>query len=197
MTTLVVLQAGMSTPSTTQMVADRLASAVVERNPLIEVKIISIVDLVGDVATMFSTGVHTRALSEALSAVAAADAVIAATPTFSASYAGHFKMFIDALDKKALIDTPVVLVATAGTARHSLVIDHALRPLFSFLRARIMPTGVFVATDDFGLETDLDARITRAADELVDAMATAQKKTDTELDFASLLSGHEGLQSLG
>jgi FMN reductase len=91
--------------------------------------------------------------------------VIAVTPVFSASYSGLFKTFFDVLEPELLDGKPVLVAATAGTARHSLVIDHALRPLFAYLHAVVVPTGVFAATDDFG-DAGLDARITRAAGEL-------------------------------
>ena len=87
---------------------------------------------------------------------------------FAASYSGLFKMFFDVLDTDALAGKPVLIAATAGTARHSLVLDHALRPLFAYLRAVVVPTGVFAATEDFGGpgSDELTDRITRAASEL-------------------------------
>jgi FMN reductase len=64
----------------------------------------------------------------------------------------------------------VLIAATAGTARHSLALEHALRPLFAYLRAVVVPTSVFAATEDFGgaERTDLQRRIDRAAAELAD-----------------------------
>ena len=78
-------------------------------------------------------------------------------------------MFFDALDPDGLTGTPVLVAATAGTARHSLVLDHAMRPLFAYLRAVVVPTGVFAATEDFGSH-GLSDRITRAASELAAAV---------------------------
>ena len=115
---------------------------------------------------MTSGGVPTARLSEVRDLVSSADGMIAVTPVFTASYSGLFKMFFDALDTDALNGMPVLIAATAGTARHSLVLDHAMRPLFAYLRAVVVPTGVFAATEDFGGTTDLTARITRAAAEL-------------------------------
>ena len=86
-------------------------------------------------------------------------------PVFNGSYSGLFKMFFDALDKDSLAGTPVLIAAAAGSARHSLVLDHALRPLFAYLRAVVVPTGIFAATEDFGSH-GLSDRITRAAAEL-------------------------------
>ena len=85
-----------------------------------------------------------------MDAVAAADGLIVVSPIFSASYSGLFKSFFDVLDPAALDGKPVLIAATGGTERHSLVLDHALRPLFSYLHAVVVPTGVFAATSDWG-----------------------------------------------
>jgi FMN reductase len=107
--------------------------------------------------------------------VTGADGLIAVSPIFSASYSGLFKTFFDVLDKDALVGTPVLLGATAGTPRHSLALEHAMRPLFSYLRAIPVPTGVFAASEDWagadGVDRALAGRIDRAAGELADLMA--------------------------
>ena len=72
------------------------------------------------------------------------------TPIFSASYNGLFKTFFDVLEDDALSGTPVLIAATAGTARHSLALEHAMRPLFSYLGAVVVPTAVFAASEDWG-----------------------------------------------
>ena len=100
--------------------------------------------------------------------------VAANTPVFSASYSGLFKTFFDVLEPGILDGKPVLVAATAGTARHSLVLEHALRPLFSYLHAVVVPTGVFAATDDFG-DAGLDARIARAAGELASLAGGADR----------------------
>ena len=97
------------------------------------------------------------------------------TPVFSASYSGLFKTFFDVLETGALDGKPVLIAATAGTARHSLVLEHALRPLFAYLHAVVVPTGVFAATEDFA-GTDLDARVVRAAGELAAADGQGQPR---------------------
>ena len=99
---------------------------------------------------MVTGGIPTPRLTELREQVAAADGLIVVTPVFNGSYSGLFKMFFDALDKDALTGTPVLIAATAGSARHSLVLDHAMRPLFAYLRAVVVPTGIFAATEDFG-----------------------------------------------
>ncbi len=108
--------------------------------------------------------------------MAAADGLIAVTPVFAASYSGLFKSFFDLIDKDALTGTPVLLGATGGTARHSLVTEHALRPLFTYLRAQVLPTAVYAASPDWG-EQGLARRITRAGTELARSMSPAAPHT--------------------
>ena len=115
------------------------------------------------------------ALAAAIEQLRTADGVIAVTPVFSASFSGLFKTFFDVLEQGLLEGVPVLIAATAGTPRHSLVLDHALRPLFGYLRAVVVPTGVFAATEDFA-STDLEHRIHRAAGEL--AALTGKVSTD-------------------
>lgn len=84
-----------------------------------------------------------------LSAVEQADVLVVATPVYRGSYTGLFKHFFDFVDQDALIDTPVLLAATGGSERHALMIDHQLRPLFSFFQARTLPLGVYATDRDF------------------------------------------------
>ncbi|MFJ2241465.1 CE1759 family FMN reductase [Streptomyces sp. NPDC087859] len=161
---LVVVSAGLSVPSSTRLLADRLAAAV-ERLAPAEVQVVEVRDLAVAIAHHLTSGFPGRDLAAAQDAVAGADALIVVTPVFSASYSGLFKSFFDVLDKDALAGKPVLIAATGGSARHSLVLDHALRPLFSYLRAVVVPTGVYAASEDWGAE-GLDGRIERAAGEL-------------------------------
>jgi FMN reductase len=168
--TLVVISAGLSRPSSTRLLADQLSAAVVAATELpLEVRVIELRDLAHDIANHLLTGFPPAALKDALDAVAGADALIAVSPIFSGSYSGLFKSFFDVLDRDALTDKPVLIAATAGTARHSLALEHALRPLFAYLRATVVPTAVFAASDDWGADSadgTLRSRITRAASEL-------------------------------
>jgi FMN reductase len=135
----------------------------------VDVEVVELRDLAHAITDNLLTGVPAGALADAVASVAAADAVIAVTPVFSASYSGLFKSFFDVLDADALDGTPVLMAATAGTPRHSLVLEHALRPLFSYLHAAPLPTAVFAASEDFG-SRGLSDRVERAAGELTDAV---------------------------
>ncbi|WP_203817969.1 FMN reductase [Paractinoplanes ferrugineus] len=171
--TLAVVSAGLSQPSSTRLLADQIAAAAVQKaaGSAIEltVRVIELRDLAHDIANHLLTGFPPAALKEALDTVEAADALVAVTPIFTASYSGLFKSFFDVLDKDALADKPVLIAATAGTARHSLSLEHALRPLFAYLRATVVLTAVFAAADDWGADSadgPLRSRIDRAAGEL-------------------------------
>ncbi|GAA3733316.1 FMN reductase [Streptomyces tremellae] len=170
---LVAVTAGLSKPSSTRLLTDRLVAAVTGHlgaGAPAGVRVVELRDLAVDIANHLVSGWPSKALGEALDAVSGADALIAVTPVFAGSYSGLFKSFFDLLDPDALTGTPVLLAATGGTPRHSLVVEHALRPLFSYLHALTLPTAVFAATDDWGAAADthadgLPARIDRAGRE--------------------------------
>jgi FMN reductase len=174
---LAVVSAGLGNPSSTRLLADRLSAAATRAlealGESVEIDVIELRPLAHALADSMLTGFASGDLATAVEQVRRADALIAVTPVFSASYSGLFKSFFDVLDPESLTGTPVLVAATAGTARHSLVLDHALRPLFSYLRATIVPTGVFAATEDFGKTAagPLDERIERAARELATLVA--------------------------
>ncbi|MFJ4693720.1 FMN reductase [Streptomyces sp. NPDC088766] len=166
---LVVVSAGLSVPSSTRLLTDRLAAATTGRTAA-DVQVVELRDLAVEIAHHLTNGFPGRKLAAALEAVTAADGLIVVTPVFSASYSGLFKSFFDVLDKDALTGKPVLIAATGGTARHSLVLEHALRPLFAHLRAVVVPTGVYAASEDWGAE-GLPERIERAAGELAALMS--------------------------
>ncbi|MEQ4719249.1 FMN reductase [Nonomuraea sp. B19D2] len=181
---LVVVTAGLTQPSATRLLADRLAEAVT-RQVEAEVRVIELRDLAVDIANNFVTGFPNGRLRAAIEAVTEADGLVAVTPIFSGSYSGLFKSFFDVIDNAALAGKPVLIAATGGTARHSLALEHALRPLFAYLRAVVVPTAVYAAAEDWGGASDaftdgLGPRIARAADELADLLRHRRPKAETE-----------------
>lgn len=202
---IVVIQAGTGQPSSTRLLADRLAGATrdaaLERGVDTSVEVIDLRDHAQALAGAVLTGFATGALREALDSVASADAVIAVTPIYQASYSGLFKSFIDVLDEGALRGTPVLMGATAGTARHSLVLEHAMRPLFAYLKAVTVPTAVFAASEDWGAiggtgdagaASGLERRIDIAASELADLVA-GRAGSRTRTDDFTVPAGFEEL----
>lgn len=182
---IVTISAGLSNPSSTRLLADRLSSAV--RDAGAQVEHIELRELARPLADNLVTGFASGNLAEAIEQVRRADALIVVTPVFSASYSGLFKTFFDVLEPGMLAGKPVLMAATAGTARHSLVLEHAMRPLFSHLKAVPVPTAVFAATEDFGDTSSgqLQGRIDRAADELVAALGAVPTTAATSLRRAA------------
>ncbi|MFG2267820.1 CE1759 family FMN reductase [Streptomyces sp. NPDC048720] len=192
---LVVVSAGLGVPSSTRLLADRLAAAVDRRRP-VDVQVVEVRDLAVEIAHNFTNGFAGKALAAAQEAVAGADGLIVVTPVFSASYSGLFKSFFDVLDKDVLTGKPVLIAATGGTGRHSLVLEHALRPLFAYLRAVVAPTGVYAASEDWGAE-GLAERIERAAGELAGLMAGLSAAGTASVAAPRVVPFEEQLARLG
>lgn len=154
--TVVVISAGIGKPSATRLLADRLATATVAEldqpnDPAaVSVEVVELREYAQDITNAMLTGFPNRALSEVSDKVTAADGLIAVTPVFTASFSGLFKSFFDVLDQRALEGKPVLIAATGGTERHTLVLEHAMRPMFSYLRAVVVPTSVYAASSDWG-----------------------------------------------
>jgi FMN reductase len=203
---IVVVSAGLSNPSSTKLLADMLGEAVEQaiesRGSEVEVTSVELRPLAHALADHLLTGFPSAELKAAIDLVRGADGVVAVTPVFSASYSGLFKTFFDVLELGVLDAKPVLIAATAGTARHSLVLDHALRPLFAYLHAVVVPTGVFAATEDFSGGPDLHKRVERAASELAAlvtvtctaAAPAAQRRETVEDGFTNPTSFEELLR---
>lgn len=209
---IALVTAGLTEPSSTRLLGDRLAEAavasLVERGAGGAVEVIELRKLAHEITNHMLTGFPSGDLRGAVDDVTAADAVIAVSPTFNASYSGLFKSFFDVLEEGTLTDKPVLLGATGGTARHSLMLEHAMRPMFAYLRAVVVPTAVFAASEDWGTgesrgtsqdrpagsATALGRRIDRAGRELAElvlARDPAAERDDLEdfIPFDQLLAG--------
>lgn len=201
---ITVLSAGLGVPSSSRLLADQLAAAAKQRLEAagyeVAVDVMELRDLAVDIANNFVTGYAGPRLADAIARVEASDGIVAVTPVFSASYSGLFKSFIDVLDPKSLDGKAVLLGATGGTDRHQMVLEYAMRPLFSYLRTRTAATAVFAGPQDWGNTDDggspLSARIDRAAAEFSQLLEGAQpgrKAAPLEsLPFEQLLAGISG-----
>ncbi|WP_305784755.1 FMN reductase [Symbioplanes lichenis] len=198
--TVVVVSAGLSQPSSTRLLADRLAAAVAaqagDQGVNVTIRNVELRDVAHDLMNHMLTGFPPASLKAVLDEVEAADGLIAVTPVFNASYSGLFKSFFDVLDKDALVDKPVLIAATGGTARHSLALEHALRPMFAYLRAVTMPTSVFAASEDWGGDEDaLHGRVERAGGEL--ARELSRREPVTVADPFALTASFEEMLARG
>ncbi|WP_406387417.1 CE1759 family FMN reductase [Streptomyces sp. NBC_00887] len=166
---ITVVNAGVSDPSSTRLLSDRIAQksidALREIGIAATVRSIDLGPLAVEIARSIVSGIPDAKVKDAIAQLAESDAIIAATPVYKAGISGLFKSFADLIDNDLLIAKPVILAATGGSARHSMVVDDHLRPLFAFLRTIPMPTSLYAVPEDWG-STDLGKRIVRAAGEL-------------------------------
>ena len=167
---LVVVSAGTSDPSSTRLLADRTADRVkalaARHGHEVTAGVIELREIAADITTALVSQLVTPKLKQAITALGEADGIIAAAPVYKAGPSGLFTSFFGVLDNDLLIAKPVVLAATAGTARHALVADEAMRPMFAYLRTMTAPTSLFAAPEDWS-DPALDTRIDRAGRELV------------------------------
>ena len=198
---ITVISAGLGVPSSSRLLADQLAASAERQlaaaGYAVDIEVLELRDLAVDIANNFVTGYAAPRLAEVIAGVEASDGLIAVSPVFSASYSGLFKSFIDVLDPKSLEGKAVLIGATAGTDRHQMVLDFAMRPLFTYLRTRIAATAVFAGPQDWGNNDDggspLSVRVDRAAGEFVALLQDSgpqQKPAALEsLPFEQLLAG--------
>lgn len=208
---IAVVAAGLSDPSSTSLLGKQLgdatAEALSERGYRPEMHHFELREVATDIADSLVTFSRSEQLTNMINEVEQADGIIAVSPVFKASYSGLFKSFWDLIENDALSGVPIQLGSTGGSPRHSLVIDNAMRPLFSYLRMRVMPTGVYAATEDWGSaaaidphsnEAYLSRRITRAGADLADVVSrldprprrASSKPQDLEVTpFEQLLNG--------
>jgi FMN reductase len=178
---VVVVSAGASEPSSTRLLADRLGAkltdVLTEQGIAATTSVVELAPLATDIAAALVGAPHSRRLRAATDELATADAVVASTPVYKAGLSGLFKSFVDVLDDELLVGKTVVLAATAGSARHAMVVDDHLRPLVAFLRAVAVPTSVFAAPEDWA-DPALTRRIERAA---VEASALLGARTEQRI----------------
>jgi FMN reductase len=200
---IAVVSAGLSQPSSTRLLADRLAEATVrrlrEQGFETEVEVVELRDIAHDVTNNLLAGFPSPTLAAAIEKVTGADGLIAVTPVFTTSYSGLFKSFFDVLDPTALDGMPVLIGATGGTERHSLALEYAMRPMFTYLHGVVVPTSVYAASADWGSGADsvkaLPDRIERAAGEFA-ALVSASDRSSLvkdpfalEGDFGAMIGG--------
>src|SRR5688572_73323 len=116
MTRILAVSAGLSSPSSTRLLTDRLADAVrAELGAGAEVEVVELRPLAHALADHLLTGFPNAELEAVLDQVRHADGLIMVSPVFSASFSGLFKTFVDVLEPGLLIGKPVLIGATAGT----------------------------------------------------------------------------------
>lgn len=193
---LVVVSAGLGETSSSTRLGEQLGRATVAaladdgvqaRVTHLELRI-----LAEDLVSQLTGRTSSPAVHEAQAAVLAADGVIVVTPIYNGSFSGLFKLFFDCLDPRTMTGRPVMLAATGGSPRHSLVIENSLLPLFYYFKALIVPTSVFAAAADFKHPGELELRVQQAAARFAQFVLVArppkQLPTPAIADYDDLLS---------
>lgn len=105
-------------------------------------------ELVPYIATVLDRADVPMPASLAFQQIEAADLLIVGCPVFRAGLPGLFKHLFDLVDMSAMKGKAVLLAATGGSDRHTLVLDHQLRPLFGFFQCLTLPVGVYAGPAD-------------------------------------------------
>ncbi|WP_286897241.1 FMN reductase [Achromobacter sp. UBA2119] len=145
---LVAVSGGMQRPSRTTALAEELLTLIANEIPC-EPRLVEMGRIAPQLAGATWRSNLPDSVERELTAVEQADVLVVVTPVYRGSYTGLFKHFFDFIHQDALIDKPVLLAATGGSQRHALIIDHQLRPLFSFFQARTLPLGIYATDEDF------------------------------------------------
>ncbi|MBK8462575.1 MAG: NAD(P)H-dependent oxidoreductase [Nigerium sp.] len=193
---LAVVSAGASDPSSTRLLADRIAAGISrragQRGHTVERTVIELRPLAAEIATAITSQLLGPKMTEAVEILAAADGLVVSAPVYKARPSGLFTSFFQVLDNDLLIAKPVALAATAGTSRHALVVDEQLRGMFAFLRTLTAPTSLFAAPEDWG-DPGLTGRIDRASVELVllmEADLASAVRQESWGSYSHPLGGH-------
>src|SRR5699024_12377065 len=78
-----------------------------------------------------------------------ADALIIGRPIFQASIPATLKNIFDLLPVNAFRDKVVGTVVIAGAAKNFLIVEQQLKPIFSYMKAHIVPTDVSIYEENF------------------------------------------------
>src|SRR6185436_5164771 len=126
----VIVSGSARRPSRTLLLAEQISRALAQHLDL-DLHVVEIADVGSELGRALTRAELSAPAEQALRLVESAQILIAATPVYRGSYTGHFKHLFDLIEQEALLDVPVILAATGGGERHTLVIEHQLRPLFA------------------------------------------------------------------
>ena len=184
---IVGFSANLQRPSKTRALVEAVAEETAARTRA-DIRLFDMVDAGTGLGSAWSRDQLSLPARRILEAIEGADALIVGTPVYKGAYTGLFKHLFDLVDPAALAGKPVVLSATGGGARHALVVEHSLRPLFGFFSAFTVPTAVYASDADFtdGILVDagIRARVSDAADEL-SGLLGARARAAASFDGAS------------
>lgn len=145
---VVAVSGSLSHPSRTSALIDALVNRLAASRP-IDVHRVELAPHAAAVGSVLSVKELPPEVQRHIQAIESADLLIVGSPVYRGSYTGLFKHLFDLVHHEALIGVPVLLAASGGSERHALVIEHQLRPLFSFIQTVTLPLGVYATDSDF------------------------------------------------
>ena len=134
-------------PSSTRRFVESVTKALAQRIGLAHV-VFDIEDVGPSLLSARSVAELDAQARKLVQTIIEADALVIGSPTYKGSYTGLFKHVIDLLDPADLRGKPILLTATGGGDRHSLMVEHQLRPLFAFFEAFVTPTAIYASSRD-------------------------------------------------
>jgi len=125
-------------------------------------------------------------LARALAQVAAADAVVVATPIYKAAYTGMLKLFLDLLPQDGLQGKVVLPLATGGSQSHMLALDYALRPVLASMSARFILPSIYATSEQLAWDSErgirlapvIAERVAQGVEQLVAELAARSRLAD-------------------
>ncbi|MBY5376588.1 FMN reductase [Rhizobium leguminosarum] len=175
---IVGFSGNLARPSSTRRFVESVTQSLAKQAGL-QHAVFDVEDLGASLAAARSVADLDPAARKVIRTIIEAEALVIGSPTYKGSYTGLFKHVFDLLDPADLRGKPVILTATGGGDRHSLVVEHQLRPLFAFFEAFVLPTAIYASSRDFtdGIpSTAILGRVNQALAEasvLVKARSTA------------------------
>lgn len=181
---VVAVSGSLHEPSKTTALLRAITDSVAQRTDA-EVQLIELTAIGPSLAGALQREQLPAHVEEQLAAIEQADLLVVGSPVYRASFTGLFKHLFDFIGQYELVGKPVLLAATGGGERHALMIEHQLRPLFSFFQALTLPLGVYASNTDFDgyrVASDLlKDRIALAADRALPLVGYAASRSANAL----------------
>lgn len=180
---VVVVSGNTHRPSKARSLAETIAESIASLTP-VDLRFFDLADAGKGIGASTRADLP-RAAQAIIEAIETADALIISVPVYKGSYPGLFKHLIDFVELTALVNKPVLLAAKGGGARHALMIEHQLRPLFGFFLALTVPTAVYASDEDYQgdeiADLVLKERIQLAASQFSSLLKALDQKAVAEI----------------
>lgn len=136
---IVALSGSPSRPSRTARLLDKAISLLDEQG--VTTDVISIYDFAAE--DLLYGRFNSDSIKHFQEKVKGAAGIIVATPVYKSAYSGALKTLLDVLPEGSLAGKPVLPLVSGGTSAHMLVVDYAIKPVLSALKAKDIHSGVF------------------------------------------------------